>query len=95
VGTGVDNYDFDAKGNIIIKTPDAPYTTRMLIKRPADKSKFSGNVVVELNNPTAMYDMDLQGMFSRDFFLENHDIWVDITVKPVAVKALKVFNPEQ
>jgi len=88
-------YDFDADGNVIIRTPDAPYTTRILIRRPADNAKFSGNVVVELNNPTAMYDMDLQWMFCRDFFLENNDIWVGMTVKPVAVKALKVFNPER
>jgi hypothetical protein len=88
-------YDFDAGGNVIVRTPKALYTTRILIRRPADKTKFSGNVVVELNNPTAMYDLDLQWMFCRDFFLENGDIWVGITVKPVAVKALKVFNPER
>jgi hypothetical protein len=88
-------YDFDADGNVIVRTPDAPYTTRILLRRPTDKIKFSGNVVVELNNPTAMHDLDLQWMFCRDFFLENGDIWVGITVKPVAVKALKVFNPER
>ena len=88
-------YDYDDSGNVIVRTPDAPYTTRILIRRPAEKSKFSGNVIVELNNPTAMYDMDLQWMFCRDFFLENGDIWVGITVKPVAIKALKKFNPER
>jgi hypothetical protein len=88
-------YDYDADGNVIIRTPDAPYTTRIHLRRPADKSTFSGNVVVELNNPTALYDMDLQWMFCRDFFLENGDIWVGITVKPIAVKALKVFNNER
>jgi hypothetical protein len=88
-------YDYDSKGSVIVRTPDAPYTTRMLIRRPADKSKFSGNIVVELNNPTALYDMDLQWMFCRDFFTENRDIWVGITVKPIAVKALKAFKPER
>ena len=33
---------------------DAPYTTRVLIRRPADKSRFSGNVVVEVLNATAV-----------------------------------------
>jgi len=88
-------YDYDANGKVIVKTPDAPYTTRILVRRPSDKSRFSGNVIVELNNPTAMYDMDLQWMFCRDFFIENGDIWVGITVKPIAVKALKTFNPER
>jgi hypothetical protein len=88
-------YDYDADGNVIVRTPDAPYTTRILIRRPSDKSRFSGNVIVEMNNPTAMHDMDLQWMFCRDFFIENGDIWVGITVKPIAVKALKKFNPER
>ena len=88
-------YDYDAGGNAVVRTPDAPYPTRVLIRRPADKTKFSGNVVVELNNPTALHDMDLQWMFCRDFFLENRDIWVGITVKPVAVKALKAFDPDR
>jgi hypothetical protein len=55
-------YDYDADGKVFVRTPDAPYTTRVLIRRPADRSRFSGNVIVELNNPTAMYDMDLQWM---------------------------------
>ena len=88
-------YGYDTKGNVIERTPDAPYTTRMLIRRPADRTKFSGNVIVELNNPTALYDMDLQWMFCRDFFIENGDIWAGITVKPISVTALKKFNPER
>ena len=88
-------YDYDSEGKVIVRTSDAPYTTRMHIRRPADKKKFSGNVIVELNNPTALYDMDLQWMFCRDFFIENGDIWVGLTVKPISVKALKKFNPER
>lgn len=88
-------YDYDSKGSVFVRTPDAPYTTRMHIRRPADKTNFSGNLVVELNNPTALYDMDLQWMFCRDFFIENGDIWVGITVKPVSINALRKFNPER
>ncbi len=95
VSGGASVYDFDSNGKVIVKYPDAPYTTRILIRRPADKTKFSGNVIVELNNPTSMFDMDLQWMFCRDFFIENGDIWAGITVKPVSVKALQKFNPER
>lgn len=88
-------YDYDSTGNVVVKIPDAPYTTRILIRRPADKARFSGNVVLELNNPTSKFDMDLQWMFCRDFFMENNDIWVGVTVKPVALKALQMFNRER
>ncbi|MBN1905710.1 MAG: hypothetical protein JW927_11490 [Deltaproteobacteria bacterium] len=88
-------YDYDTAGKVIVKHADAPYTTRILVRRPADTSRFSGNVVLELNNPTKMFDMDLQWMFCRDFFIENGDIWVGITVKPIALKALQKFNPDR
>jgi hypothetical protein len=88
-------YDYDAAGKVIVKQADAPYTTRIIVRRPTDKARFSGNVVLELNNPTKMFDMDLQWMFCKDFFIENGDIWVGVTVKPVAIKALKKFNPER
>ncbi len=37
---------------------DAPYTTRLLIRRPADPETFSGNVVIEVLNASAMMDID-------------------------------------
>ena len=67
-------YDYDADGHVVIRTPDASYTTRIHIRRPADKSTFSGNVVVELNNPTAMHDLDLQWMFCILFDFCNFSI---------------------
>ena len=35
-------------GPATIRTPDAPYTTRFLLRRPAAPVKFSGNVIVEI-----------------------------------------------
>ena len=88
-------YDLDADGVVLVKTPDAPYTTRILVRRPASPKKFSGTVIVELLNPTAGYDLDLQWQFCRDYFVEHGDAWIGITSKPVAIKALKVFDPER
>ena len=88
-------YDFNSAGKVVVKTPDAPYTTRILVRRPASNNKFSGNVIVELLNPSLLFDWDPQWMFSNGYFMEHGDIWVGITVKPVAAKALKTFNPER
>src|SRR5215467_11706759 len=41
-------YDWAADGTISVKTPNAPYGTRILMRRPADAKKFSGTVIVEL-----------------------------------------------
>jgi len=86
-------YDFDAQDKVIVKTARAPYTTRILVRRPASPKKFSGTVVVELLNPTAMHDLDFQWQFAAEYFIEHGDAWVGITSKPVAAKALKTFDP--
>ncbi len=37
-------YSWPASGPAVVRTPDAPYTTRILVRRPARRSHFSGNV---------------------------------------------------
>ena len=88
-------YGFDSVGKVVVQTPDAPYTTRILVRRPAAKNKFSGNVIVELLNPSALHDLDLQWTFCRDYFMEHGDIWIGITIKPVAAKVFTKFDPER
>ena len=41
-------YDWPAGGPAVVRTPDAPYTTRVVVRRPANPRRFSGNVVVEM-----------------------------------------------
>src|SRR6266849_648735 len=40
-------YDWNADGSLIVRTANAPYTTRILVRRPATPSRFSGTVIVE------------------------------------------------
>ena len=86
-------YDFDADGKVVVKTARAPYTTRILVRRPGSPQTFSGTVVVELLNPTAMHDLDFQWQFVGEYFIEHGDAWVGITSKPMTAKALKTFDP--
>jgi hypothetical protein len=88
-------YDFDNDGKITVKAAGAPYTTRILVRRPASPNEFSGTVIVELLNPTARYDLDVQWQFSCDYFLAHKDVWVGLTVKPVTIIALKTFDPKR
>jgi hypothetical protein len=45
-------YDYASNGGLKVRTAGAPYTTRILVRYPADPRKFSGNVIVELLNPS-------------------------------------------
>src|SRR6266853_946329 len=43
-------YDWAADGTVSVKTPNAPYVTRILVRRPAAPARFSGSVMVEIPN---------------------------------------------
>jgi hypothetical protein len=79
--------------SVRVRTPQAPYTTRIVVRRPAAPEAFSGNVIVELLNPTTFVDLAVTWMESHTHFLRNGDIYVGITVKPITIKALKRFDP--
>jgi hypothetical protein len=87
-------YDWPASG-AVVRTPDVPYLTRILVRRPVSAAKFSGRVVVEMMNPTNLMDLNIGWAIHRDEFLRRGDAWVGITAKPVAVDTLKAFNPER
>jgi hypothetical protein len=86
-------YDWAADGSPAIKTAGAPYTTRILVRRPADPRRFSGNAIVEIGNVGRGFDFSFSWGVSHDYFLENGDAWVAITHSPENLEALKVFNP--
>lgn len=76
-----------------VRTPDLPYTTRLLIRRPADPNKFSGNVIVEFLNPTAGFDWAFGWQCFNKHIMHNGDAWVGITARGVTMRALKKFDP--
>ena len=86
-------YDWAADGSAMIKTAAAPYTTRILLRRPADPRRFSGDAIVEIGNVGRGFDFSFSWGVSHDYFMENGDAWVGITHSPENLEALKVFNP--
>ncbi len=94
--TGTANvYEENAEHKLSVKFADAPYTTRVLIRRPTDAAKFSGNVVIEILNSSANIDIDRMWVDSWPFFTRNGDIYVGISSKGHIVDSLKGFDPER
>jgi hypothetical protein len=85
-------YDWAADGTLTVKTPNAPYASRILVRRPADPARFSGTVVVELMNAARRFDWAMMWSYSHDSFIEHGDAWVGITM-PGSVAGLQKFNP--
>jgi alpha/beta hydrolase family protein len=91
--TGTANvYDWAADGTLSVKTPNAPYGTRILVRRPADPSRFSGNVVVEPLNAVRRFDWSWMWGYIDEQVLQSGDVWVGITM-PGSSAAIKKFNP--
>jgi hypothetical protein len=89
-------YDWGPTGNAStpqVRTPDAPYTTRITVRHPVDSRRFSGNVWVELSNPSRNYDVDVEWGSVHSKFIRDGDIVVEVTSKPIALMALKRFDP--
>jgi Alpha/beta hydrolase domain len=88
-------YDYANNGGLKVRVAGAPYTTRILVRYPSDPRKFSGNVIVELLNPSDKYDADLAWDLTRNHLIENGDAYVGITSKPIAAEFLKRFEPKR
>jgi hypothetical protein len=88
-------YDWAADGRLSVKVANAPYTTRILIRRPSDPARFSGNAVVELLNTARGYDWPFIWAYSREYFMDHGDAWVGVTQFPANAEALKKYNPKR
>ena len=91
-------YDWGADGNAEtpqVRTADAPYTTRILVRRPTDPDQFSGTVWVELNNPSRRWDIEVEWPTVQEKVMRDGDIWVAATVKPISIASLQRFDAER
>ncbi len=88
-------YSWPQDAPAVVRTPDAPYTTRVVVRRPADAADFSGTVVVEMLNPSNLFDLNIGWAMAGREMVDHGDAWVGITAKPVAVDALKNFDPRR
>jgi len=86
-------YDWpaDPAQSLIVKYSNAPYATRVLVRRPADLSKFSGTVIVEVMNPARGFDMAIMHGFLSEHVLEQNAAWIGIST-PGVLDSLKRFD---
>ena len=88
-------YEWELDGSVTVKSADAPYTTRILIRRPVNPGQFSGNVIVETLNNARRYDWAFIWALSYEHFVNRGDIYVAVTHSPAAIEVLKKFDPQR
>jgi hypothetical protein len=95
VGGSANVYRYGAGGAVEVQTADVPYATRILVRRPADPRRFSGNVEVETSHP--QYGVDVVWAQTFDYVVANGDAYVSITTRRTsgssAIDVLKSFDP--
>jgi hypothetical protein len=85
-------YDWMTDGSTTVKSPASPYTTRILVRRPANAARFSGAVLVELMYPPRRWDWPMMWGYMHDGLIARGDAWVGITV-PGSIAGLQKFDP--
>lgn len=85
-------YDWPASGGPVVLARGA-YVTRILVRRPASDTRFSGTVIVEGLNPSTPVDLPIMWAQSYARFIADGHAWVGVTVKPNTIKSLQRFDP--
>jgi len=71
------------------------YSTRLLVRRPADTARFSGVVVVEWLNVSAGQDLDFVYAATRELIVRAGHAWVGVSAQRVGVERLLAWNPQR
>jgi hypothetical protein len=89
-------YAWTPGGNYVVKpVGESTYTTRIMVRRPADMSNFSGRVVMEVINMSADYDWTAMWAALWERVLANGDVYVGITAKPNVLPGLIAFDAKR
>jgi Alpha/beta hydrolase domain len=71
----------------------APYTTRIVVYRPADPDRFNGTVVVEWLNVSAGVDAAAEWLYSHNEMIRDGYAYVGVSAQGLGVSALKAADP--
>lgn len=89
----------NASQNAAVVTSGTPYTSRLLVRRPANRTRFNGVVIVEWLNVTNGYDTDVLWLYQKEFFLREGYAWVGVSAQNVGVSrppnGLKVWSEKR
>src|SRR6478672_10186525 len=83
-----------ADGRFSVKAAaTAPYTTRAVVMRPIDPTRFHGTVIVEWLNVSGGADAGPDWMLAHTELIREGTVWVGVSAQKVGVDALKSSDP--
>ena len=88
-------YEWGTDRALKVVTPDVPYTTRILVRRPKAAGAFSGAVFVEPLYTPRRWDWPMMWGYLRDGMIARGDAWIGVTMPGANLAGLKRFNAER
>ena len=70
-----------------------PFTTRILVRRPADPAAYNGTAVVEWLNVSSDVDIDIDFVFASEEILRGGYAWVGVSAQAVGITGDGVDSP--
>ncbi|MFI6279770.1 alpha/beta hydrolase domain-containing protein [Streptomyces sp. NPDC050988] len=71
----------------------APYTTRIVVNRPADPAHFNGTVVVEWLNVTGGVDAAPEWIYTHNELIREGYAWVGVSAQATGATATETADP--
>lgn len=80
-------------GVVSVELSNAPYVTRILVRKPKDVHAFSGNVIVEMLNWARGYDRTIDAWGNCwEYLTRRGDVWIGVTCRASVLDTLKQFD---
>ncbi len=79
-------------GTVEVAHENAPYVNRIVVRRPEDPSRSSGNVIVEIINATSGADLNRMWILTHRQIVREGDVYVGVTSKPNTLAKLKEYD---
>lgn len=87
------SYSGPVTGPVAAESPEQPFVTRILVRCPADPSRFSGRVVVEPFNTSGGPDVDAIWSRVGEVLVAAGDAWVGISHRTSSETTMKHSDP--
>lgn len=88
-------YEETGENSKKVRCPDVPYCNRFLVRKPEHAEDFSGDVMIEILNATAGFDIDRMWILGKDEIMRRGAVYVGITSKPDVFASLKKFHADR
>jgi hypothetical protein len=86
-------YAGPAIGPATVATTGTPFTTRIVVRLPADPTAFSGRVLIEPFNTSAGHDVGVVWESIEAMLRESGDAWIGVTVRSSQEEVLRTSDP--